>query len=661
MSFRIFWRCRMLMLLFACLAAGRIQAQNHEQVQYSADADRMFSAALSRFREGSYEEAGASFDSLVRITPAHQRTTAAYVMSAKSLFELKNYPASRVRAQELLDKFPQSGYRPDIYELLGLNAMMLQQYEEAARMFLKARSATADSAVAAESASYLDLLLSGRLDPQSIRKIYREVNDRNGQDLLALALAEKYHAAGDANNLGEALAMISPGQHSPGVDKRIKSLRQDLAKNVAIKIGVLLPSASSSAPGGIGTLANEVFDGIQEAIDEFKASSPDLNVSLEIRNVNGDGASLSEVRALAASPDLLCIVGPLFSNHALQYAPIADEEKIPMISPTANANDIAAKSRYVFQTNPDVRMRGRAMALYAVRELGLKKIAVLSSSAAQSKLLAGEFAREARSLGAEIAAEETYNKDSSDLREQFMKIREAGATSEPSVSFAGKITRKQIRSMERAGADREILDEARRKKQSVSVTRLFGPRGKSIADSLHLPLVVSLGETFNLEVPITGIQGIFAAIGESDEIGVIASQMSYFNVNAQLLGSGEWYDLSQLEANKRYVDGLVFLSDNFVRPLDSAYAAFEQSFVRFKKKSPTRNTLYGYDTMNLLLSHIREGVRSRLQMARALEQEKNYRGVHGTITLDPGRVNSNVHILKFKNNEVLNVTELHLN
>ena len=298
---------------------------------------------------------------------------------------------------------------------------------------------------------------------------------------------------------------------------------------------------------------------------------------------------------------------------------------------------------------------------YAVRDLGMTKLAVIASDNQQSQLLADEFAREAKSLGAEIAAAVSYSKDSSDLREQFMKIREAGATDDPSISFAARFSRAQLRSMIRAGADPDILEEARRKRLTVSVTKLFGPRGKRIVDSLHLPYTTSLGETYNIEIPVTGIQGIFAAIGESEEIGIIGSQMSYFNVNAQLLGSGEWYDAVQLEANKRYVDGALFFSDSFADKLDSSYSAFERSFLSSKKQPPTRNTLYGFDTMELVLTLIERGATTREQLAQALENVNEYRGLHATISLRHGRVNTHVHILQFKNNEIINVAEANVN
>jgi ABC-type branched-subunit amino acid transport system substrate-binding protein len=636
-------------------------ASAQERYRYSTDAEHTFSAGLQLFRQGNFGEAAAVFDQVVGMTPAHQRTTAAYIMSAKSHFEAKNYGRSTARSVELLNAFPTTSYRGDAYCLLGLNAMMQQKYKEAAEKFLEARSVTADSSVAREALSYFELLATQRLDINMLTAIYSNATEHSVRDLLAVTLAERYQTAGDALRAKEMLAMVSQGGRSTFLRKRIEDVQRHLVSNVSLKIGVLLPS-SSSISGSSAALANEVFDGIQFALEEFTARhTSGVNISLEVKNTNDDQASLSQVQELMASKDVLCVVGPLFSNHALLYAPIAEAQQIPMISPTANANGIAAKGKSAFQINPDVSTRGKAMARYAVKELGMTKLAVITSDNQQSRLLADEFAHEVKLLGVEVAAVESYSKDSSDLREQFMRIREAGATEDPSISFAGKFSRTQLRSMIRAGADPDVLSEARKKRQTVSVTKLFGPRGKKIVDSLHLPYTTSLGETYNIEIPVTGIQGIFAAISESEDIGIIASQMSYFNVSAQLLGSGEWYDAAQLEANKRYVDGVMFFSDSYADKLDSSYSAFERSFFGSKKQVPTRNTLYGYDTMELVLTLIARGATTRAQLTHALENVKNYRGMHATISLLHNRVNTQVHILQFKNNEIINVAEVNVN
>ncbi len=645
--------------MFIFLSRTSSFAQEH--YQYNANAERSFATGLLSFQEGNFSKAAEVFDQLIKLKPIHQRTTASYIMLSKSRFQLKEYAVSSAVAWELLNAFPPTSYRADVYYILGLSAMMQQRYEEALRSFLSVRASAKDSLLVEEAMKYFELVASDRVTILSLTKLRNENSDRFEKDLLTLKLAERYYGIGDGVKAKEMLALISRDNHDGSFSRRVQKIAQHLIEKGSLKIGVLLPLISASSADPVSTITNEVLDGIQYALEDYISNNRSgVSISLEVKNINGDVSSVEQVKALTLSDDVIGIVGPLFSNHAFTYAPVAEAERIPMISPTANANGIAAKSRYVFQTNPDVSTRGKAMAQYAVRTLGFTKLAVITSDNQQSRILADEFIQEAKRLGAIIVAYESYNKDSTDLREQFMRIREAGATDEPSISFTKTFTRIQLRNMIRAGADPVLLDEVRRKKETILATKLFGPRGKHIADSLHLPVVNSLGETFNIEIPVTGVQGIFVAITESEDIGVIAPQMSYFNIKAQLLGSGEWNDQSQLEANKRYVDGVLFLSDSYIDKLYPQYAAFEQSFIRVKKRLPTRNTLFGYDTMKLLLTQFEHGVTTREQLAIALANIKDYKGVHGTISLHHGRVNSNVYILKFQNNNINIVTEINV-
>ena len=91
-------------------------------------------------------------------------------------------------------------------------------------------------------------------------------------------------------------------------------------------------------------------------------------------------------KELAADQEVIGILGPMFSSTTLTAARAAQEAAIPLISPTANANGIAALVQFVFQANPDYEMRGRAMARYAVGKLGFRTMAVLAPSDAYGKL-----------------------------------------------------------------------------------------------------------------------------------------------------------------------------------------------------------------------------------------------------------------------------------
>ena len=60
----------------------------------------------------------------------------------------------------------------------------------------------------------------------------------------------------------------------------------------------------------------------------------------------------------------------------------------------------------------------------------------------------------------------------------------------------------------------------------------------------------------------TGIDALFVPIASADEIPIVSSQIKYFNIQAQMLGTGDWNDVAMLDLNRQYTDGIVFFADS---------------------------------------------------------------------------------------------------
>jgi ABC-type branched-subunit amino acid transport system substrate-binding protein len=80
-------------------------------------------------------------------------------------------------------------------------------------------------------------------------------------------------------------------------------------------------------------------------------------------------------------------------------------------------------------------------------------------------------------------------------------------------------------------------------------------------------------------------------------------------------------------------------------------------FERYQDR-PGKNTLYGYDTMSLLLDLIQSGASQRSTLAKALEQVRDFRGYHSRIGFSPGRVNFWLSILRFDGERIIPVEEM---
>ena len=155
----------------------------------------------------------------------------------------------------------------------------------------------------------------------------------------------------------------------------------------------------------------------------------------------------------------------------------------------------------------------------------------------------------------------------------------------------------------------------------------------------------------SLQYPVSSIDVIFCPISNSHEIGVLSSQLAFYNINATILGSGEWYDANELDLNKRYTDGVIFGSDRWVERNDQTNRILSKYAQRFGR-TISENVMFGYDVMTLIIHQFKDGALTRDQLADALKKVNEFTGIRNTISLTKDRVNSSIHILEYKHGAV---------
>ncbi len=581
----------MRIFLFLILAAEcTVSAQ--DRFMYDAGAEESFSRGISMFRQSDFAGATRVFDSLAARSPIHQKSTASYLMAAKARYRTGNYRESAESLARFFQKFPESSYADDARFTLALDDMMMGFYGDAASQLARVLEISRDAALRSKGAELFETLADRHLQIQELQQILRSVTTADARDLVLIKIAEKYSAAGDHPSATNAASMV---RRDGPYRSRMEAIFQRLGSGAQLKIGVELPLMKGSPLNPLQSVAAEMLDGMNFAIGEGN-----LRLYLDVRDVERDSAkTVGATSELASDPDVLAIVGPLFSNLALIGAPVAERAGVPMISPTAAGNGIAAAGSHIFQISPDYTIRARAMARYAVRTLGFSSLAVLGSADGSGKILADSFVAEAKRLGATIVAAESYPKGVSDFREQFIAIRKAA-----------------------------------------------------------FDLAASHDKPDDLDVPVKTIDGIFLPVGDAEEIGIIAPQVKFFNITTQILGTSDWNDPARLEEHKRYVNGVIFPADAYPQEDGSP---FDGKFAAEMKRKPTKYTRFGYDTMKLILGELARGARSRAALAAALAEVEGYRGVHSRITLRGSRVNSEIIILKYLNGEFVNLAEMTVN
>jgi ABC-type branched-subunit amino acid transport system substrate-binding protein len=647
------------LLLASCPVAGQVR------MEYSENNEAVFREAVARYDSGLTREAIVGFDRCITEFPSGHRITAAYVMKAKALYRLgENLDAAKT-LKTFLSRYPASSYAADAELTLGLIYRRIERPEEAMEMFLSAfrvQTPPSPPRLVRQIEAAMDSLVEARLGPAPLRRFLAGAVTPTERSYLWLKVAQREASAG--NTVASGIALDSLTGRYPGnrFGEQIAELRARITARSNVRLGVLLPLMKKGEPSPARDVGNEVYEGIQFALERYGlAPGRRITVTLETRDTERDPVlATAGARELADDKDVVGILGPVFSPEVTSAAAIANARGLPLVTPTANANGIAATGRYVFQANPDYDARGRAMARYAVQQRGFRTLAVLAPSDTYAKFLAEAFLREAAMLGARLLGVQWYQRGTSDLKPQLAALRRAGMLegADAKLSFGGRIKPSTLMKFADLGVPLKRIDSLMNRSSVISARQLLGSRARALLDSMEVPVVYDESRVDSLEYPVESIDAIYAPISGADEIGIVSSQIVYFHFQTQLLGSGEWNSFAELNANRRYADGVVFESDTYIDVSGGAYAAFADSFAARFRKRPTKNTLFGYDTADMMLGLIGDGASTREALQKALAGVRDYRGFHSRIALGADRVNGALTVLRYEKDEIREVGEV---
>ena len=188
-----------------------------------------------------------------------------------------------------------------------------------------------------------------------------------------------------------------------------------------VKIGFLASGSRVTYPNGG-----------QIAVAEINATGGLLGMPVEL--VTEVGIATPDAAVAAASKmilgdNVIALVGPNRSAHAIPVGALAQEHSLPMITTTATNPALTAASDFVFMAAFTDAYQGAVMARFAAEELGLTSVAVLTQSGEiYSEGISEFFVTNFTAAGGTIAASEFYEIVDTDFTEQLTRI--AAATPE---------------------------------------------------------------------------------------------------------------------------------------------------------------------------------------------------------------------------------------
>lgn len=222
------------------------------------------------------------------------------------------------------------------------------------------------------------------------------------------------------------------------------------------KIGVMYPLTGDGAAYGL-----PIQRATKIAIDEVNAkggiNGRKLEAIYEDSKCNPkDGNAAAQ--KLVNIDKVKVIIGGVCSGETLGAAPIVNDNRVVMISPSATSPDITSKGGdFVFRLSPSDAFAGIVASDYAYKDLGARKAAVVSEATDYAQGLRRVFKENFAKLGGEIVADETFNPEDTDFRTQVTKAK----ASNPDVVYIVPQTVPKgvllVKQLKEAGVKQQIL------------------------------------------------------------------------------------------------------------------------------------------------------------------------------------------------------------
>jgi branched-chain amino acid transport system substrate-binding protein len=193
------------------------------------------------------------------------------------------------------------------------------------------------------------------------------------------------------------------------------------ASSDVIKIGEF-----ASMTGSEATFGQSSHKGTQLAIDDLNAAGGVLGKKLELHMEDDQsqaGQPATVVRKLISSDGVVAMLGEVASSRSLEAAPICQENKIPMISPSSTNPKVTEVGDYIFRVCFIDPFQGTVMANFALNTLHLKNVAVLTDVKSDYSLGLAKFFKESFAKGGKIIAEENYSGGDKDFNAQLTAIK----------------------------------------------------------------------------------------------------------------------------------------------------------------------------------------------------------------------------------------------
>lgn len=192
-----------------------------------------------------------------------------------------------------------------------------------------------------------------------------------------------------------------------------------------IKIGAFLPLSGWAAEYG-----KQSQNGINLAVKEFNdlggIRGKKIEVIFEDSAAEGKKA-VSATKKLVEVDKVCALVGAIFTHEALPAAPIAQENKVPIVAGQVSHPDFLKFGPYTFSVHPYSENQMNVAADYAFKEKGIKRPAILAFDCDYGHDATAALKSRFAKLGGEVVFSSVYPMGTTDFKTLLLKVKDSKA------------------------------------------------------------------------------------------------------------------------------------------------------------------------------------------------------------------------------------------
>ncbi len=179
--------------------------------------------------------------------------------------------------------------------------------------------------------------------------------------------------------------------------------------------------------GGEATFGQSTNKGLRMALDEINAAGGVKGKKIKLITYDNQGKTdetAAVVTRLITQDKVVAIIGEVASGRTLVAAPIAQQYKVPLITPSSTHPKVTEKGDYIFRICFIDPFQGAVMAKFMTENLKLKRVAILRDVKNEYSVgLADTFVKEVTQRGGEVLIDVSYQANDIDFKAQLTQIK----------------------------------------------------------------------------------------------------------------------------------------------------------------------------------------------------------------------------------------------